>query len=215
MTTQVISTTIDYVKTSSYLGKWFIATLAEIRPEKALTKGFFMYVGPLYEVLHNKVKGFSGVKDVLLPGDVMNLLKGAAVKLQVNVFEEGEEMDEDGEKIADDTTYVVNILAIKLAEQGQKKIQEADFLKSLKAFGFKELLLKKLEEKAASLGGSLDEDGDVPVDEAASDAGDTDDAPAATDDIPAYMRKDVKRSSLSDDDKTARTAYLKAGNKLV
>lgn len=211
MTTQVISTTIDYVKDASYAGKWFIATTAEIRPEKALTKGFFTYVSSLYEVLHNKVKGFSGVKDVLLPGDVMNLLKGAVVKLQVNVFEEGEEMDEDGEKIADDTTYVVNILSIKLDEQGQKKIQESDFLKSLKAFGFKELLLKKLEEKAAALGGSLDEDAPAPAD----DADDAADDASNEDDVPAWKKAATDVATLSGADKGRRTRWIKAGNALV
>lgn len=210
MTTQVISTTVSYVSKASFQGQMFISTADVLRPEKKLDKGFFLFFNKLIAILHQQVEGFSSLPSNMEVKLLFNMLKNANIVVEVTRYEEGEQIDD--EDVADEVTYFTEIKQLVLDKKGQQELQEQFLLSSMASFGLKQELISMLKAKAARMGGAI-----APaeiahaVDETADDAPATDDV----DDIPAYMRKDVKRASLSDDEKELRSEYIKAGNKLI
>lgn len=220
MTTQVISTIVTYVSKASFAGQVFFSVEDVIRPEKKLDHGFFMFFNKLIAILHQQVEGFSSLPSNMEAKLLFNMLKDAALVVEVTRYEEGEQISD--EDVADEVTYFTEIKQLVLSKKGQQELQEQFLLSSMASFGLKQELISMLKAKAARMGGTIataetSAADDAPADDAkdaADDADDTDDA-SATSDVPAYMRKDVKRSSLSDDDKAARDAYRAAGNKLV
>lgn len=218
MTTQVISTTVSYVSKASFQGQVFISVEDVLRPEKKLDKGFFLFFNKLVALLHQQVEGFSNLPSNMEAKLLFNMLKNANIVVEVTRYEEGEQIDD--EDVADEVTYFTEIKQLVLSKKGQQELQEQFLLSSMASFGLKNELISMLKAKAARMGGVIAPAETTPSDEATDDADDADDAPAddapaATDDVPAYMRKDVKRSALSDDEKALRTQYLKEGNKLI
>lgn len=207
MTTQVISTTVSYISKASFQGQVFISTADVLRSEKKLDKGFFLFFNKLIAILHQQVEGFSNLPSNMEAKLLFNMLKDASIVVEVTRYEEGEQIDD--EDVADEVTYFTEIKQLVLSKKGQQELQEQFLLSSMASFGLKKELISMLKAKAARMGGTV-----AQPDAAADDAHDDD---AAADDagIPAYIRKDVKRSSLSDDEKELRTEYLKAGNKLI
>lgn len=209
MTTQVISTAVNYVSKASFAGQVFISVEDVLRPEKKLDKGFFMFFNKLIAILHQQVEGFSNLPSNMEAKLLFNMLKNAAIVVEVTRYEEGEQItDED---VADEVTYFTEIKQLVLSKKGQQELQEQFLLSSMASFGLKQELISMLKAKAARMGGAVATSAEatndvVPADDAADDA---------ADDIPAYMCKDVKRSALSDDEKALRTQYLKEGNKLI
>lgn len=214
MTTQVISTAVNYVSKASFAGQVFISVEDVLRPEKKLDKGFFMFFNKLIAILHQQVEGFSNLPSNMEAKLLFNMLKDAAIVVEVTRYEEGEQItDED---VADEVTYFTEIKQLVLSKKGQQELQEQFLLSSMASFGLKNELIAMLKAKAARMGGAVATE-TTPSDEATDDADNADGVPAddAADDIPAYMCKDVKRSALSDDEKALRTQYLKEGNKLI
>lgn len=211
MTTQVISTAVNYVSKASFAGQVFISVEDVLRPEKKLDKGFFMFFNKLIAILHQQVEGFSNLPSNMEAKLLFNMLKDANIVVEVTRYEEGEQItDED---VADEVTYFTEIKQLVLSKKGQQELQEQFLLSSMASFGLKNELISMLKAKAARMGGAIAPAETTPATDDATD--DADDAPAADDDVPAYMRKDIKRNSLSDDEKELRTEYLKAGNKLI
>lgn len=205
MTTQVISTAVNYVSKASFAGQVFISVEDVLRPEKKLDKGFFMFFNKLIAILHQQVEGFSNLPSNMEAKLLFNMLKNAVIVVEVTRYEEGEQItDED---VADEVTYFTEIKQLVLSKKGQQELQEQFLLSSMASFGLKQELISMLKAKAARMGGAV-----ATSTEAANDVVPADDA---ADDIPAYMCKDVKRSALSDDEKALRTQYLKEGNKLI
>lgn len=210
MTTRVITTAVSYVSKASFAGQVFISVEDVLRPEKKLDKGFFMFFNKLIAILHQQVEGFSNLPSNMEAKQLFNMLKNAAIVVEVTRYEEGEQItDED---VADDVTYFTEIKQLVLSKKGQQELQEQFLLSSMASFGLKQELISMLKAKAARMGGAVADADDAHNDDAHNDDADADDA---TGDVPAYMRKDIKRADLSDEDKAARDAYKAAGNKLV
>ena len=138
------------------------------------------------------------------------MLKDASIVVEVTRYEEGEQISD--EDVADEVTYFTEIKKLTLAKKGQQELQEQFLLSSMVSFGLKQELISMLKAKAARMGGAIAAETASGADDAATNDA-TDDA--ATGDVPAYMRKDIKRADLSDEDKAARDAYKAAGNKLI
>lgn len=210
MTTQVISTAVSYVSKASFAGQVFISVEDVLRPEKKLDHGFFMFFNKLIAILHQQVEGFSSLPSNMEAKLLFNMLKDASIVVEVTRYEEGEQISD--EDVADEVTYFTEIKKLTLAKKGQQELQEQFLLSSMVSFGLKQELISMLKAKAARMGGAIAAETASGADDAATNDA-TDDA--ATGDVPAYMRKDIKRADLSDEDKAARDAYKAAGNKLI
>lgn len=208
MTTQVITTAVNYVSKASFAGQVFISVEDVLRPEKKLDHGFFMFFNKLIALLHQQVEGFSNLPSNMEAKLLFNMLKDAAIIVEVTRYEEGEQIDD--EDVADEVTYFTEIKELKLSKKGQQELQEQFLLSSMASFGLKNELIAMLKAKAARMGGA------IAVAETASDADDAADVPATDDDVvPAWKKADIDVATLSPADKGRRTRWINAGNALI
>lgn len=208
MTTQVITTAVNYVSKASFAGQVFISVEDILRPEKKLDHGFFMFFNKLIALLHQQVEGFSNLPSNMEAKLLFNMLKDAAIIVEVTRYEEGEQIDD--EDVADEVTYFTEIKELKLSKKGQQELQEQFLLSSMASFGLKNELIAMLKAKAARMGGA------IAVAETASDADDAADVPATDDGVvPAWKKADIDVATLSPADKGRRTRWINAGNALI
>lgn len=210
MTTQVITTAVNYVSKASFAGQVFISVEDILRPEKKLDHGFFMFFNKLIALLHQQVEGFSNLPSNMEAKLLFNMLKDAAIIVEVTRYEEGEQIDD--EDVADEVTYFTEIKELKLSKKGQQELQEQFLLSSMASFGLKNELIAMLKAKAARMGGAIAPE--TPTDDAADDAKDAADGDA-DDDVPAWKKAATDVATLSPADKGRRTRWINAGNALI
>jgi hypothetical protein len=166
-----------------------------------MSNGFFMFFNQLLALLHNMVEGFSNCPTDMPVKQLFAMLKGAAITVKVDVYEEGELLpgDDDDQDYADDTTYYTSIESIELSDAGVQMLQEQFLFGSLAAYGLKNELVKALQAKAAKIGKSRTEVVEV----------------TNNDDVPAWKKAATDVATLSAADKGRRTRWIKAGNALI
>lgn len=214
MTTQVISTAVSYITDSSFKSQVFIATEDVLRPKKKFDKGFFMFKDQLLAVLHNHVAGFSMLPQSVPLKQLWQILKGAAIVVSVDTYDEGEELPGDDSDVADEVTYYTTVKSIVLSDEGQNMLQKLFKLGMFSSMGMEKYAVKMIEQMAASVGGQIVVENSDEGNDAPTDAGDADDADDA-DDVPAWKKAATDVATLSAADKSRRTRWTKAGNALV
>ena len=203
MKTNVIETAVSYVSDSSFKNQVFIATEDVLRPEKKFDKGFFIFKNQLLAVLHSLVAGFSMLPQSVPLKQLWQILKGAAIVVSVDIYDEGEELPGEDSDVADEVTYYTTVKSIVLSDEGKTMLQQLFQLGMFSSMGMEKFAVKMIQQMAANIGGEIV----VPTDDA-----DTNDA---HDDVPAWKKAATDVATLSAADKGRRTRWIKAGNALV